>query len=183
MGCGESKHSVIMTGLDGVGKSSIAQQLEDIHQEQPVVEFPGRNLEILVLEKMQLRIWDGGLHPHSKERNQWAEHYQNCKGIVFVIDSGDSARLIRTDENAHVLITAQEELALLLSIPELETLPLLIFANKQDLEDAISSDEISVSLELENMNMRDRQWHIQPCSAETKQGLQEGINWLRSKLR
>jgi small GTP-binding protein len=45
---------------------------------------------------------------------------------------------------------------------------------------ALSCDEISQALELNDQNIRhdQRHWSIQPCSAVTGQGLVEGIDWL-----
>jgi ADP-ribosylation factor-like protein 3 len=54
--------------------------------------------------------------------------------------------------------------------------PLLVFANKQDLQFALEADEVINTLELLEIN--DRTWHIQACSAMTKDGLQDGMEWL-----
>ena len=55
-------------------------------------------------------------------------------------------------------------------------MPLLVFANKQDLEMALEAPEVMSSLELENIS--DRTWNIQACSAVSQQGLNEGMEWL-----
>ena len=54
--------------------------------------------------------------------------------------------------------------------------PLLVFANKQDLEMALDAPEIMEALELNAIS--DRTWNIQACSAMTKEGLNEGLTWL-----
>ena len=68
------------------------------------------------------------------------------------------------------------ELAQLLCEEKLEGVPLLIFANKQDLISALSAEEISEGFDL--TSIRDRPWNIQPCSAKTGDGLQEGMEWV-----
>mmetsp|Transcript_30996 Transcript_30996/g.45339 ORF Transcript_30996/g.45339 Transcript_30996/m.45339 type:complete len:81 (+) Transcript_30996:188-430(+) len=68
------------------------------------------------------------------------------------------------------------ELEQLLSEEKLEGVPLLVFANKQDLMNALSSEEISEGLNL--VSIRDRPWSIQPCSAKNGEGLQEGMEWV-----
>ena len=60
-------------------------------------------------------------------------------------------------------------------------MPLLVFANKQDLLAAMEAKEIADSLKLHNV--RDRQWAIHGCSAKTGDGLKNGITWVLSKLR
>lgn len=68
------------------------------------------------------------------------------------------------------------ELNALIEEEALLKVPVLIFANKQDLIQAMTAKEISEALHLHNI--RDRQWQIQSCSAKTGAGLQEGIEWL-----
>ena len=58
----------------------------------------------------------------------------------------------------------------------LKDVPMLVFANKQDLQFALDAEEILSTLQLAEIN--DRTWLIQACSAMTKDGLQEGMEWL-----
>ena len=51
-----------------------------------------------------------------------------------------------------------------------------MFANKQDLQFALDAEEILGTMELTEIT--DRNMHIQACSAMTKDGLQEGMEWL-----
>ena len=70
--------------------------------------------------------------------------------------------------------------------------PLLIYANKQDLTFSMDPDEIMDLINLNNI--KDRQWTIVACSALTKigniifsyvylKGLQDGMNWLVDVLK
>lgn len=73
------------------------------------------------------------------------------------------------------------ELEQLLDDEYLNQVPLLIFANKQDLMNASSAEKIS-----EHMNLsciRNRIWNIQPCSAKTGEGLEDGIEWVMEHVR
>lgn len=96
----------------------------------------------------------------------------------------DSADRIRMDE-------CGEELQRLLEDDKLAGVPILIFANKQDLLTALPADEIEETLHLSLIS--DRPWNIQACSASegegkhrsdvtspllTAAGLQEGMDWL-----
>lgn len=57
----------------------------------------------------------------------------------------------------------------LLDEDKLINVPLLIFANKQDLMNAAPPSEIAEGLQLHTV--RDRQWQIQACSAVTMEGV------------
>ena len=57
----------------------------------------------------------------------------------------------------------------------LQGVPLLVFANKQDLAAALSAAEVSEALNLQSY--RDRKWQIQGCSAKNGDGLEDGLTW------
>lgn len=63
-----------------------------------------------------------------------------------------------------------QELAELLEEEKLAAVPLLIFANKQDLMTATPASELAESLNLHTI--RDRMWQVQACSALTAEGVQ-----------
>ncbi|WKY11683.1 hypothetical protein Q1695_003337 [Nippostrongylus brasiliensis] len=60
------------------------------------------------------------------------------------------------------------------------SVPLLIYANKQDLPDALTPEEIEKALDLQKI--RDRQWYVQPSCAVTGVGLGEGLDWLQATI-
>ncbi len=88
-----------------------------------------------------------------------------------MIDSADKKRLEETGL----------ELAELLEEEALAGVPLLVFANKQDLQSALSAKEIAETLNLHSI--RDRQWQIQSCSAKIGKGLKEGLEFLLKLLK
>jgi len=58
---------------------------------------------------------------------------------------------------------------------------LLVLANKQDMEGAMTAMEISQSLKLHAL--KQQSWQIQACSAVTGLGLHEGMDWVAHTLR
>jgi GTPase SAR1 family protein len=74
---------------------------------------------------------------------------QNTQGIVFVVDSNDRERLSE----------ARKELQRILNDDELRDALLLVFANKQDLPNAMNAAEITDKLGLHGL--RQRTWYIQ----------------------
>ncbi len=63
-----------------------------------------------------------------------------------------------------------QEFDQLLQEDGLKGVPVLVFANKQDLGLALSAAEISEALEL--TKIRDRSWQVQACSALNMEGIQ-----------
>lgn len=59
--------------------------------------------------------------------------------------------------------------------------PVLIFANKQDLMNSARASEIAEGLNLHTI--RDRSWHIQACSALNGEGVKDGLNWISKNIQ
>ena len=101
----------------------------------------------------------------------WPIDFQNTQGIIFVVDSNDRDRISE----------AREELQRMLNEDELRDALLLVFANKQDLPNAMNAAEITDKLGLHAL--RQRQWYIQATCATSGDGLYEGLEWLSNNLK
>lgn len=77
--------------------------------------------------------------------------------------------------------SAREELhSSLLQNDELRDASLLVFANKQDLPNAMTAAEVTDKLHLHAI--KGRNWFIQSTCATTGDGLYEGLDWLSRVL-
>jgi ADP-ribosylation factor protein 1 len=83
----------------------------------------------------------------------WRIDFQNTQGIIFVVDSNDRDRISE----------ARDELQRMLNEDELRDALLLVFANKQDLPNAMNAAEITDKLGLHSL--RSRRWYIQTTCA------------------
>ncbi|KAK7495901.1 hypothetical protein BaRGS_00012891 [Batillaria attramentaria] len=159
---------VVTLGLDGAGKTSILFKLK---QNEFVNTIPtiGFNVETVEYKNFKFTIWDvGGQH---KIRPLWKHYYFNTQAVIFVLDTSNRERLTE----------AQNELVKLVQEKELKEASLLIFANKQDVEDHASIEEITEQLGLLKMCCN-RSWHLQGCSAKTGDGLGDGLEWLSRQM-
>ncbi|TNN68979.1 ADP-ribosylation factor 2 [Liparis tanakae] len=91
--------------------------------------------------------------------------------LIFVVDSNDRERVNE----------AREELSRMLAEDELRDAVLLVFANKQDLPNAMNAAEITDKLGLHAL--RQRNWYIQATCATSGDGLYEGLDWLSNQLK
>ena len=76
---------------------------------------------------------------------------------------------------------ARDELLRMLNEDELRDALLLVFANKQDLPNAMNAAEITDKLGLHSL--RQRMWYIQAACATSGDGLYEGLEWLSNNLK
>jgi signal recognition particle receptor subunit beta len=70
---------------------------------------------------------------------------------------------------------------LLYAAPAPQGLPLLVFANKMDLPDALQPAELAEQMQLPQVAQR--AFHIRGCSALRNEGVQEGMKWLAGQLQ
>ncbi len=108
-------------------------------------------------------------YPH-QIRPLWRHYFQNTQGLIFVVDSNDRDRIGE----------ARDELHRMLNEDELRDAVLLVFANKQDLPNAMNAAEITDKLGLHSL--RQRHWYIQSCCATSGEGLYEGLDWLSQNI-
>merc|ERR1712242_184022 len=112
-------------------------------------------------------------------RPLWRHYYHGTEAVIFVVDSNDRARISANQFNDED--TAKYELHSPLADDLLKDAALLVLANKQDLPNAMSVNEISDKLELNKLG--NRQWYIQSTCATSGDGLYEGLDWLSNTLR
>ncbi len=62
----------------------------------------------------------------------------------------------------------------------MDKVPLLVFANKQDIEGALTPEEIMESMEL--TEIQNRAWLINSCIATKGEGVEEGMKWMMEKI-
>jgi len=157
---------ILMVGLDAAGKTTILYKLKlgEIVTTIPTIGF---NVETVEYKNINFTVWDVG--GQDKSRALWRHYFQNTQGLIFVVDSNDRERVKE----------ARAELEKMLSEDELRDAALLVFANKQDLPNAMSVAELTDKLGLHSLK---RKWFIQAACATTGDGLYEGLDWLSNSL-
>ena len=165
---GKMEARILMVGLDAAGKTTILYKLKlgEIVSTIPTIGF---NVETVEYKNLKFTVWDVG--GQDKLRPLWRHYFQNTNGVIFVIDSNDKERVMN----------ARDELMKMLVEDELRDAALLVFANKQDMPNAMTTAEIIDKLGLHSL--RQRSWYIQGCCATSGEGLYEGLDWLASNVK
>jgi len=164
---GTKEVRMLMVGLDAAGKTTILYQLK-MGETVKTIPTIGFNVETLEYKGLNFTVWDVG--GQDKIRVLWKHYYQNTDGLIFVVDSNDRDRVE----------DAAEELKKMLSEDELKDCVVLVMANKQDLSGAMSPNEVTEKLGLQQL--KGKQWLVQGTSATTGQGLKEGLDWMAGVL-
>jgi ADP-ribosylation factor related protein 1 len=144
---------------------------------------------------MYLKVWDvGGQH---SLRGLWQSYYASCHAIVFVIDSTDvgdadiakmaEGKMSLEDDTDDRLVECRMVLEDVLQNADAEGVPLLVLANKQDREDSVEVVRIKEGFVRKVFegekggSLRDSR--VLPCSALTGTGVEEAVEWLRSRVK
>merc|ERR1719450_1815688 len=146
MGMGTRERRILMVGLDAAGKTTILYKLK-LGETVTTIPTIGFNVETVEYKNICFTVWDVG--GQDKIRPLWRHYFQNTQGLIFVVDSNDRERITE----------AQDELQKMLQEDELRDATLLVFANKQDLPNAMTASELTDKLGLQNL--RNRRWYIQ----------------------
>ena len=167
----KESYSVKIFGLDNSGKTTILYLLKC---GKKVITIPtiGFNVELIDKDSWpkSVNLWDVG--GQEKIRPLWVNYFKNINGIIWVYDIS----------NNQIIGKSQKELKKILDDPQInKNIPLLIFANKNDLNKNGNKKE-NFLIGLEDY-LNNRPYLIKECSANDLESYKEGIDWLYSTLQ
>ncbi|VDO18946.1 unnamed protein product [Heligmosomoides polygyrus] len=162
---GPTVHRVVMVGLDSSGKTTLVHRLKT-GEVTIAVPTTGFNIEAVQYRDVSFDIWDiSGQYAH---RFMWRHYFCNAQALIFVVNSADEERISLAREWVLYALCELKRQGL--------NAKLLILAHRQDIQGAMSSEDIADALRLNEI--KDREWHIQRTSAFTGEGLPEALEWL-----
>ena len=117
-----------------------------------------------------VNLWDIG--GQATIRSYWRNYYEETDGVIWVVDSADAARMP----------LVKQELQSVLKEERLQGASLLVFANKQDLGNALGCTEIGQLLDVCSLAEAGHKVNLLASSAVSGENLQEGIDWLLKEI-
>ncbi|XP_049645796.1 ADP-ribosylation factor-like protein 9 [Suncus etruscus] len=130
----DKNKQILVLGLDGAGKTSLLHSLALNRVQHSMAPTQGFNAVCINTEDSQMEFLEiGGSEAF---RPYWQKYMSKGLLLVFVVDSADHNRLPEAREQLHQLIRTNP------------LLPLVVFANKQDLDTAYHITDIHDALAL-----------------------------------
>ncbi|CAN6653345.1 ADP-ribosylation factor 1 [Trichomonascus vanleenenianus] len=160
---------ITLLGLQNAGKTSLLRVLvgEGFSPESiPTVGFAMKRVK---MGSVTLKCWDLGGQP--RFRSMWERYCKGVNAIVFVLDSADESNFESAKRELHSL-TKKETL---------EEIPLLVLGNKNDLDNALSVDEVIEKMDLNSI--KNRQVSCYSISVKEASNLNSVLSWLISKSK
>eukprot|EP01129_Flabellula_baltica_P000427 TRINITY_DN10441_c0_g1_i1.p1 TRINITY_DN10441_c0_g1~~TRINITY_DN10441_c0_g1_i1.p1 ORF type:complete len:208 (-),score=24.18 TRINITY_DN10441_c0_g1_i1:31-618(-) len=175
---GTKQTKLLLFGLDAAGKTTILYKLglgNNIEHHIPTIginieiaEIPNTNTRFISLDlggRMGWRFLErviGGYLESNK-----------ADGLIYVVDSGDRERVETAKEYLERTLDGDGLIGL--------EMPVLVFANKQDLSGAMSVEEIRKVFE--GVLESPRSCCVVGSSALSGDGLEEGLKWMSEMLK
>lgn len=165
----DRQYKILNIGLSNAGKTSILYSMlfGKLVPTQPTL---GSNVEEFKYRNINFCAWDLG--GQELLRHSWSLFYAQTDAVMLVVDSSDPSRFD----------TIRGEIEKFIVHPDLANACILVFANKQDLENAVPPAEIANKLELARL-LANHTWTIQGSSAVKQTGLTEGLSWIVDNLK
>jgi len=165
---GNKEKRILMLGLDAAGKTSIVNKLA-FDEARTTIPTIGFNCEQVQYKNICFTVWDIG--GQDKIRRLWNHYYNNTDALIFVVDSNDRYRIEE----------AKGELRRLLEEEQLRDIAVLIYANKMDLPNSMTNNDVVEKLDIRRLAGH-RDWYCFPSCATDGTGLYEGLDWLSKVL-
>jgi ADP-ribosylation factor-like protein 8 len=160
---------VTLVGLQNSGKTTLVNVLTNGDFSEDMIPTVGFNMRKITKGRVSLKIWDIGGQP--RFRSMWERYCRGVNAIVFVVDAADQQRLE----------TAKNELHVLLEKPQLHGIPVLVLGNKNDLEGALTAEQLIEQMGLAGVTTQ--QVSCYSISAKNKVNLDITVNWLIQQSR
>ncbi|KAG5673728.1 hypothetical protein PVAND_003748 [Polypedilum vanderplanki] len=155
---------IVLVGLDNSGKTTILRQFANEETPQVTTPTAGFNIKSIQSNNLNLNVWDLG--GNSKIRPYWKNYFENTDVLIFVVDSSDRKRMAESTSEFNELLKDEK----------LQNVPIIVLANKQDLNSSMKASEVAEIIGL--VKLKDREWQIQACSAIDGTGLKEAMDWI-----
>lgn len=165
---------VIIIGLDNAGKTTMLEQMKSLFNSRkkfPLKMIPptiGLNIGRVSIGKLDILFWDMG--GGEALREIWENYFDEAHAVFFVVDAADTERFSE----------ARRELENLLSDSRLTGVPVMVAANKQDLEEACDPTEVATKLGISGIQSRALAVH--GVSGLNLTGLREAVDWIANAV-
>ncbi|KAJ2662145.1 ADP-ribosylation factor-like protein 8B [Coemansia sp. RSA 1200] len=126
-----------LVGLQNSGKTTLVNVIASGQFTEDMIPTVGCNMRKLTKGNVTMKLWDIGGQP--RFRSMWERYCRGVNAIVFVIDAADHAKLDQ----------ARAELWSLVEKPALANIPVLVLGNKNDLDEALTVDQLIEAMNLQ----------------------------------
>ncbi|KAF7404986.1 hypothetical protein HZH66_003892 [Vespula vulgaris] len=169
---------VLLLGLDGAGKTSLMNQMciaNGMIEPYKAPSSPTQGFTVYRLENgyYTYNVWEiGGAE---NNRKYWSTFLQDTDLLIFMVDASDTSKLS----------LAVSTLKQLLGDSRMDTVPILVIANKQDASNALRPDQVKEALDLQSISPHKHKVEVIGCQTRPLPDLHSGATeytWYHSSV-
>lgn len=172
---------LLLLGLDNAGKTTTLEQCKIAFdrntsrrgrnlQPDRILPTIGLNIGRLQVQNADVTVWDLG--GQNSFRSIWDKYYSDAHGVVFVVDSSDYERFSEAAGLLERLIRHERA----------QGLPILILANKQDMEEARSPEDVAAAVSMQELQSNSSSCQLLPIAALTGHGVRVALDSFVARL-
>ncbi|XP_015606658.1 ADP-ribosylation factor-like protein 3 [Cephus cinctus] len=163
-----NERRVLLLGLDGAGKTSVMNQAiaaaNGTSYIVPTASTHGFRVFRLQNGPYVFDIWEiGGAED---TRKYWSHFLQDTDLLVFMVDASDTNKL-------SVAVSALKQL---LGDSRMDTVPILVIANKQDSPNALRPDQVKEALDLRSIPANKHKIEVIGCQTRPLPEVSQDVN-------
>jgi len=163
----EKKMEITLVGLQNSGKSALLNIISTGQFVKDTLPTVGFEMKIVTKENINIKLWDIG--GQVKFRSMWERYCRGVDVIIYVVDASDHEKIP----------VAKKELHALLGRPLLAGIPVLVLANKSDLESAYGVDKIIEEMGLKSLSdQQNREVCCYSISNKKVLNIDITLNWI-----
>eukprot|EP01139_Manchomonas_bermudensis_P005071 Amastigsp_a174610_2034.p2 type:complete len:190 gc:universal Amastigsp_a174610_2034:592-23(-) len=154
-----------LVGLNSAGKTTLVNIISSGEYREDMIPTVGFNMRKVQKGNVTIKLWDIG--GQERFRATWERYCRGVSAIVFVVDAADHSTLDQAKAELHALLSKQQ----------LAGIPLLVLGNKNDLPEALNTEELMDAMELRAIP-DDREVCCFSISAKNSVNIDITLEWL-----
>ncbi|KAI3385483.1 hypothetical protein SNEBB_007042 [Seison nebaliae] len=154
-----------LVGLQNSGKTTFVNVIANGQFNENMIPTVGFNMKKITKGNMSIKLWDIG--GQARFRSMWERYCRGVNAIIYMVDAADSDKIEPTRTELHNLLDK----------PQLDGIPVLILGNKNDLPNAMNSDDLINALQLNGQNAT-RELCCYSISCRENKNLDITLQWL-----
>ncbi|XP_077971219.1 ADP-ribosylation factor-related protein 1-like [Styela clava] len=169
----KDEYCILILGLDNAGKTTFLEQTKTKFTKNykgmnlgKITTTVGLNIGKIDISGSRLMFWDLG--GQEELQSLWDKYFAESHGIIYLVDSVDVDRIQESKQAFDNMLRSEA----------LDTVPLLVLANKQDVLSCATVLDIKKAFHDSSTHIGNRDCMIRSVSALTGQGVNEGIEWM-----
>jgi len=153
-----------LVGLQSAGKTTFVNVISSGKYSEDMIPTVGFNMRKVTRGNVTIKVWDIGGQP--RFRSMWERYCRGVHAIVYMVDAADPDKIEASRNEFHNLLDK----------PQLASIPVLVLANKRDIQGSLNEKEVIDKMNLSSV--QDREICCYSISCKEQHNIDITLQWL-----